>query len=220
MGGALDILQGTLADRINPKEREFFEIVDVSLARLNQMLDEMLEITTLEGREVELHYEPTYITQIAREVVAEFEPRAQIYGVKIAPVQGAELTRVECDPERIRRVIANFTSNAIKYNKPGGMVKITVTRAAETVKVSVADTGMGIPEEDHGKVFQRFYRAAEVRQKGIVGTGLGLAIARSIVDMHGGSIGFESRPGDGTTFYFSLPVQRSGGPPMSFNAHG
>lgn len=210
MGGALDILKDTLTDRINPKEREFFEIVDVSLARLNQMLDEMLEITTLEGHEVELHYEPTSITQLAREVAAEYEPRAQIYGVKIAPIRGAELTRVECDPELIRRVVANLTSNAIKYNKPGGTVTITVTRSGEYVKVTVEDEGIGIPEEDRDKVFQRFYRSAEVRQKGIVGTGLGLAIARSIVEMHKGRIDFESRPAGGTVFHFALPVEKPG----------
>ncbi len=205
MMGALDILKDTLGDRLTAKDREFFDIVDVSLARLNQMLDEMLEFTALEGREVALAYEPTDMVALVREVLAEFEPRARIYGVKLNDVVSPQLVRVACDAERIRRALANLVSNAVKYNRPGGEVTVTLAPEGDVVRVAVADTGAGIPPEDYAKIFTRFHRGADVRKKGIVGTGLGLAIAKNIVEMHGGEITFASRPGDGTTFTCTLP---------------
>ena len=209
MAGALEILRDSLADRLTAKEREFFGIVDVSQARLNQMLDEMLELMALEGREVTLAFEPTDLVALAEEVVAEFQPRARIYRVKINPPAGSKLVRAECDPEKVRRVLANLVSNGIKYNHEGGEVTVTLTSDGAFARVTVSDTGAGIPPEDHDRVFQQFYRNADVRRKGIVGTGLGLTIARNIVEMHGGEIGFTSRPGVGSTFHFTLPVRRS-----------
>ncbi len=206
--GALDILKDSLADRVNPKEHEFFDIMDVSLARLNQMLDEMLEVTALEGGEVALNYEPTDIAALVQDVLTEFEPRAKIYDVKLNDVESRDAAKVECDAERIRRVLANLISNAVKYNRPGGEVTVTLERRGDFLHIAVADTGTGIPKEDHGKVFRRFYRAAEVRDNKIVGTGLGLAIAKNIVDMHGGEISFSSENGVGTTFSFTLPFTR------------
>jgi two-component system phosphate regulon sensor histidine kinase PhoR len=208
MVGALDILKDSLADRLNAKEREFFEIADVSIARLNQMLDEMLEFTALEGREVSLDYEPAVIGALAREVAAEFEPRARIYEVSLRSVIPPDLPKVDCDSEMIRRVLSNLVSNAVKFNKPGGHASITLAKEDTFLRVTVSDTGIGIAPEDQPKIFSRFYRAAGVRAQGIVGTGLGLAIAKNIVDMHGGRISFTSKAGEGTTFTFVIPVTR------------
>lgn len=206
--GALEIIKDATANHLSDKEREFLKIADVSVARLNQMLDEMLELLALEGREIELHYEPADVIALAREVLAEYEPRARVFEVTLNPVVGPESLRVECDAEKVRRVISNLVSNAIKYNRPGGEVTVSVREGDGFVDVAVADTGIGIPAEDHPKVFQRFYRAAAARQKGIVGTGLGLAIANHIVQMHGGEISFTSELGKGTTFKFTLPLRR------------
>ena len=212
LGGAAEILEDSLDDRLNAKEREFFGVVKVSLARLNQMLDEMLELTSLEGREVELRYEPTDVAALAGAVLAEFEPRAEVFGVKLNPLRRAgEIPEVECDPVLISRVIANMVSNAMKYNKVGGEVTVTLAAGGGRLRVAVADTGMGIPEENFDKVFTRFYRAPEVRQKKIAGTGLGLTIAKNIVELHGGEIAFTSVFGEGSTFTFEVPLRRPQG---------
>ena len=218
LGGAAEILEDSLDDRLNAKEREFFGVVKISLARLNQMLDEMLELTSLEGREVKLRYEATDVAALAGDVLAEFEPRAEVFGVKLNPLRRAgEIPEVECDPVLISRVIANMVSNAVKYNNDGGEVTVTLAAGDGRLRVAVADTGMGIPEEDFDKVFTRFYRAPEVRQKKIAGTGLGLTIAKNIVELHGGEMAFTSACGEGSTFTFEIPLRRPNGGPSADN---
>jgi signal transduction histidine kinase len=210
LAGAVDILKDNLDEHLDAKEREFFDIVDVSLARLNQMLDEMLELTSLEGREVELNYEAADVVALVRDALAEFEPRAKIHKITLKPVEAeAGIPKVECDPELLTRVIANLVSNAIKYNKPGGDVTVTLSVSGENLRVAVADTGTGIPEADFAKVFTRFYRAPEVRRRNIVGTGLGLAIAKNIVALHRGEMSFTSREGRGSTFWFTIPLKKA-----------
>jgi signal transduction histidine kinase len=209
LAGAAEILEDSLGERLGDKEREFFDVIEVSLARLNQMLDEMLELTSLESREVELRYEATDVAALARDVLAEAEARAEVFDVKLNPVLSkGDTPDVECDPVLITRVLANMVSNAVKYNRPGGEVTVTLAAGDGSLRVDVADTGMGIPEEDFDKVFTRFYRAPEVRQKKIAGTGLGLTIAKHIVELHGGEMSFSSAPGEGSTFTFEIPTRK------------
>lgn len=212
LSGAVEIIEDSLGERLSDKEREFFDVIEVSLARLNRMLDEMLELTSLESREVELRYEATDVAALARDVLAESEARAEVFDVKLNPLRlEGELPEVECDPVLISRVVANLVSNAVKYNKAGGEVTVTLAADDSRLRVDVADTGMGIPEEDFDKVFTRFYRAPEVRQKRIAGTGLGLTIAKNIVELHGGEIAFTSVLGEGSTFAFEIPLRRPAG---------
>jgi len=212
LAGAFEILEESLADRVNAKEREFFDVAEASLARLHQMLEEMLELTSLEGRAVELHYDAVDLVALARDVVAEFEPRAKVYDVTLAPVEvRGEVAAVECDPGLIARVLSNLVANGVKYNRPGGEVAVAVAPEGNGVRIEVADTGAGIAPEDFPNLFTRFYRAPEVRQKKIMGTGLGLTIAKRIVELHGGAITFTSELGAGSTFSFTLPLRRPGG---------
>jgi signal transduction histidine kinase len=212
LGGAAEILADALDGRLSGKEREFFDVINVSLARLNQMLDEMLELTSLEGREVELNFEPTDVAALAGDVLAEFEPQAKAHGVTLHPLRVAgDIPEAACDPELLSRVIANLVSNAIKYNKEGGEVTVTVAPRGGRLRLEVADTGMGIPEEDFDKMFTRFYRAPQVRQMKIAGTGLGLTIAKSIIELHGGEMSFTSAAGEGSTFAFEIPLRRAEG---------
>jgi two-component system phosphate regulon sensor histidine kinase PhoR len=212
LAGAVGILEESLSDRVNAKEREFFDVAEASLARLNQMLEEMLELTSLEGRAVELHYDVVDVVALARDLLAEFEPRAKVYDVTLAPLEvRGDIPAVECDPGLIARAISNLLSNGVKYNRPGGEVTVTIARADAGVRLAVADTGTGIAPEDFPNLFTRFYRAPEVRQRKIMGTGLGLTIAKRIVELHGGEITFTSELGAGSTFLVTLPSRRPGG---------
>jgi len=109
------------------------------------------------------------------------------------------------DPVRLGQVLDNLVSNAIKYTPNGGGVSITMTRTGETATIAVSDTGIGVPAEEQDQLFDRFFRTSNARTAGIEGTGLGLAITRRIVEAHGGTIGFESVEGTGTTFRLTLP---------------
>jgi two-component system phosphate regulon sensor histidine kinase PhoR len=221
MAGAIEILEDELEPHLDSKKREFFDIVDVSLARLNQMLDEMLELTALEGREISLKYETVNVAALCRDVLVEYEPRAEVFKVKLNLIKAEpEPPRTECDPELITRVIANLVSNAVKYNGPGGEVDVSLSTEDGMLRVAVADTGPGIPEADFDKVFTRFYRAPEVRRRKITGTGLGLVIAKNIVELHGGEMSFSSRPGRGATFCFTIPLKRPESAGVSDEGHG
>ena len=114
--------------------------------------------------------------------------------------------RVNGDVDRITQVVANLLSNAAKFSPPGIPVTVTMTPWRSKVRVSVRDQGPGIPEEFRDRIFQKFSQAdsSDTRLKG--GTGLGLNISKAIVEKHGGSIGFETQVGSGTTFYFELPL--------------
>ena len=147
--------------------------------------------------------QPTDLVGLADESVAAFQPQAQAAGVTLAVDAADRFPRVPVDAARIRQVLANLLSNAVRHTPPGGRVTIEVRAAADDdqVEVRVTDTGSGIPHELLPTVFERF-----VKERGSSGSGLGLAIARDLVEAHGGTIGATSEPGRGTVVAFRLPA--------------
>jgi len=118
---------------------------------------------------------------------------------------GAKGLKLNADPLRIQQVLDNLLSNAMKFTDPAGYIEVEVARHNGTLRISVADDGPGIPKDFQGRVFDAFAQAeTPARRQG--GVGLGLAICKSIVEAHGGSIGFTSKEGEGATFYFDLPL--------------
>ena len=116
-------------------------------------------------------------------------------------------TLVKADPEQLRRVVNNIIGNAVKYmNKPSGSIKIRLIPLKCCVKIEVEDNGPGIAENDLAHIFERFYRADSSRGTRKGGSGLGLAIVKKIIEDHGGKVGAESTPGEGSTFFFTLPI--------------
>jgi signal transduction histidine kinase len=128
----------------------------------------------------------------------------------IDPAVDAGLPPVDADPERVHQVLYNLVDNAVRATPPDGRVRIEAHRRNGSVRISVADTGVGIAAEHLPRVFDRFYRVDEARSREDGGTGIGLAIARSVVEAHGGSISATSEPGKGSIFAFDLPVAGDG----------
>ena len=131
---------------------------------------------------------------------------ADRYNVKLALDAALAQVKVEADPKRLVQVVTNLLSNAAKFSPEGGTVDVTLQVDGARVRVGVHDRGSGIPDTFRARIFSRFAQAdsTATRQKG--GTGLGLAICKRLIELMHGTIGFEDRPGGGTTFYFELPV--------------
>ena len=174
--------------------------------RLSQMTTEFLDLARLESGRARLEIATFEVLELIAESVTVVSQQASERNVKIH-VEG-ERIELDADRGKIKQVLLNLLTNAIKYNRENGRIFITVspthTNGQECVQISVRDTGKGISKENQAHMFERFYRVADVEGY-TQGTGLGLVIAKRIVEAHGGTMGFESEPGIGTTFFFSLP---------------
>ncbi len=201
-----------LGDKIvKPKEKQIEYLKDIheSNERLLKLVEELLDVSHIEtGRKFEIRKEPTNIVGVVGEILSENQILAEEKGVKIIKCAGSpdELI-LNIDGEKIRQVFGNLINNAIKYSKSGGLVEIGCKEESEKKVFFVRDHGIGIPKEQQEKVYEKFFRADNALTKETDGTGLGLYIAKTIIESHGGEIWFESVEGEGTTFYFSIPLE-------------
>ena len=191
--------------------RRFLDRIDTEVDALTQMVRELLELSRIESGQVPLLLAPTAVADLVIPPVDRLQPQAERSGLSVTvdlPSGGESdgLPPVLADAERVREVVTNLVHNAIKFTPAGGQVAISARAAGGEVIISVRDTGIGIPAHDLPRIFERFYKADRARSGG--GTGLGLSIARHIVQGHGGRIWAESVEGQGSTFYFSLPVAK------------
>ena len=173
--------------------------------RLSRLIEQLLDLEQLEAGQAVLHKSRGSLSNLVVEAVEEVHPVAEGKGHVLSFDLGSDsLPMVEMDAEMIRRVLINLLENAIKYSRTEGKISVTLTRSDNDMRVGVSDNGPGIPREDQSRVFEKF---ARVQRKGRPkGLGLGLAFCRLAVEAHGGRIWVESEPGQGSTFYFTLPT--------------
>ncbi|MGK4002856.1 ATP-binding protein [Sorangium sp. So ce1036] len=179
------------------------EAIQRSAHRMDRLIHDLLDFASLRAGRLALSRKPQDPREIVREAVETFEPLALEKGVRLGATSDDDVPLIPCDRDRMLQVLSNLLSNALKVTEPGGAVSVRCERRAEHVVFSVADTGPGIPEDELPHLFERFWRG---QRNGYKGTGLGLAIARELVVAHGGTLGVESRVGEGSTFRFTIPV--------------
>jgi two-component system phosphate regulon sensor histidine kinase PhoR len=182
----------------------FLNRADEEVDALAQMVNELLELSRIESGRVPFRFSPTTIYQIVEPAVTRLQPQADRNGVSLILDLPRHLPPVLVDGQRVQQVVVNLVHNGIKFTPAGGSITISAQESEGAIVVEVTDTGYGIPAADLPRIFERFYKADRARSSG--GTGLGLAIARHIVQGHGGRIWARSREGQGSTFYFSLPI--------------
>jgi two-component system OmpR family sensor kinase len=198
----LKLKEGTLTAK---QRADYFAIVLRQSEYLTRLVGELFELAKLEAREAALQCEPFSLPELVQDVVQKFQLKADKSEIKLAMELDADLPLVSADIALVERVLDNLIDNALAHTPAGGTVRVPVRRDAQQVILCVADTGEGIRESDLPRIFDRFYQAAD--QPSANGhAGLGLAIARRIVELHGSEINVRSRPGEGTTFAFGLPV--------------
>lgn len=189
-----------------PASAHFLDSAEREIDSLTQMVQELLELSRIESGKVPLRLAPVDIADVILPAVERLQPQAERGELELAIDLPAGLPPVLADAARVQQVITNLVHNAIKFTPAQGKIAITARSDEENgvVVVSVRDTGVGIPETDLSRIFERFYKADRARSGG--GTGLGLAIARHLVQAHGGRIWVNSHEGKGSTFNFSLPT--------------
>ena len=178
-------------------------VVERNALRLRALVSDLLHVAQARGG-VQVHLTEMDLRMLVLDAAEAARPAAAAQGLDLV-IDVPERLGAVVDPHRIRQVVDNLISNAIKYTDRGGSVTVTLHRVGHQVELAVADTGMGIEPEDVDQVFTRFYRGREAQSRQIQGTGLGLSIVSSIVSAHGGTISLESERGVGTTFRVKLP---------------
>jgi signal transduction histidine kinase/DNA-binding response OmpR family regulator len=174
-------------------------------ARLTGLVNDLLDVSRLEGGKITLQCAPTDLEALTREVLVDVATLLRDKGHDLT-VEAVPGLTIPADPQLIRQVFLNLTSNAVKYTPAGGRIAIRLTREAETVCWSVQDNGIGVPRANQARLFEKFYRADNVVSIETEGTGLGLCLARLIVERSGGQLTCESEEGRGSTFFVRLPL--------------
>lgn len=206
---SLDLLRSDLKDA-SEKTRRFVELASSNSQRLLDLVNGYLDLDKLASGASPMSVRPLDLGALVERAVELNRPLGERFGVRLSQVCREADVLVDGDADRLVQVVTNLVSNAVKFSKPGGLVRVCLERREGRARVSVADEGDGIPEEFRDKIFGKFQQAAAHRKKG---TGLGLAISKTIVEQLGGTIGFETGAGSGTTFWFELPERAQAGSP-------
>ena len=185
------------------KQREFLSIIHDESVRLTELINDFLDIRRMESGRQTYQLERLDLRPLLREIATL---HALDGGHDVRSDLTRRLPRVKADPRRVRQALSNLVSNAIKFSPNGGSITLGARRQGPEVVLSVSDEGIGIARESLPKLFSKFYRIESEETRSVGGTGLGLAIVRSIVEAHGGRVWVESEPGEGSTFFFTLPI--------------
>ena len=189
-------------------QKRFFSMIGVEVDRLIELINDILKLSELEAVAIDQGGESAPVLATAREAVQLLSPNADARKVALS-VSGEECMAA-LPAARLKELLINLVENGVKYNEPGGTVDILVEKADNSARVTVSDTGIGIPEEARERVFERFYRVDRGRARKNGGTGLGLAIVKHITALYGGTIRLESVMGVGSTFTITLPLAQEG----------
>jgi PAS domain S-box-containing protein len=188
--------------------RHGLQVIEEESDRLDQHISSLLEASRIQAGGLRLNLAPMEIVSLAHKLVEEFRTQTDQHTFQVE--FSADFPTVWVDYERIRMVLANLLSNAIKYSPRGGTIRVGGWAEIDRAVVYVADQGIGIPASDVPQIFDRFYRVDNRLSRTTAGAGLGLYLCKAIVEAHGGDIWVHSEPGQGSTFFFSLP-RREGG---------
>ena len=197
---------------VPPRIHERTGKIEVEIGHLVQMVNELLDLSRIEGGATELHFDNVNLADVIHGAVERLRTFADRQGVQLTTEVPAEATqRVWGDEERLGQLLINLLHNAVKFSGEGSTVTVAVRELDGQMAVEVRDQGVGIPRADIDRVFERFYKVDKSRQRGQGGTGLGLAIARHIAEGHGGRIWVESVEGRGSVFTFTMPLAETPG---------
>jgi heavy metal sensor kinase len=196
-----------LAPGASSEQRHGFASQIEEIDRLTRLIDHILTLARAESGQIRLTFQPVDVGDLVASLVEQLEPIAQSRSIALS-CERSGATVVPGDSGWLERLFLNLLGNALKYTRENGRIVVRVTRAADTVRVDVQDTGIGFSAEDAGQVFEKFFRADRARSSAVEGAGLGLSLVQWIAHQHGGVVTAQSRLGEGSTFTVTLPVSR------------
>jgi signal transduction histidine kinase/DNA-binding response OmpR family regulator len=202
--GFSEVLLEQMFGPLNAKQTEYLGDIVTSGRHLLLLINDTLDLSKIEAGKMELDLAIFALPAVLEDGVTMVRERAARHGIECSVDAGPELEEVEADQRKVKQVVFNLLSNAVKFTPDGGRVEVRASRVGDQAEVTVADTGAGIDPADQARIFQEFQQAGQQE-----GSGLGLALARSLVELHGGSLWVESEPGSGSTFTFTLPVRQT-----------
>lgn len=190
------------------ERRTWLKTINKETVRLSQILDDLLDVSRIEGGAVRLELAPVPLESVLQPVVSAFASNHRNHQFHVE--DGRESIVVRADEARLRQILENLLSNAVKYSPDGGRVDVTIANESACVSISVSDQGLGIPPEELPNLFSRFHRIHSPDRASIRGSGLGLYITQRLVALHGGTLCAESELGQGSKFTFALPTVQRG----------
>lgn len=185
--------------------RKFLSMMTKEIDSMSMIVQELLDLSKIESGRAPLQKREISMEELLESVMDRMDHQAVRAGLTLSLQLQDPLPQINVDVDRIQQVLVNIIHNAIKFTPPEGKINICSSQKDNEVQIEVHDTGIGIPDEDLPRIFERFYKGDRARSGG--GTGLGLSIAKHVIEAHGGKIWAESRVGEGSSFYFTLPVE-------------
>ncbi|NJD77007.1 MAG: response regulator [Candidatus Methanoperedens sp.] len=205
--GFCELMKQKVHGELTEKQEHYVDNVLTSGKFLLNLINDILDLSKVEARKVELSIEQISVPDAINEALTLISEKAAKHNVSLKMDFDPQLGLIEADRQRFKQILFNLLSNAVKFSKQeGGIVTISTKKEGEMAKISVSDTGVGIKDEDIGKLFRTFGQLDTGSSRKFEGTGLGLAISKNLVELHGGEITVESRYGAGSTFTFKLPL--------------
>lgn len=194
---------------LDKKQLDYLQEIQRACERAIALVNDLLQVSRVQEGKLHLDLGPVEIFHLVEEVIDSNRSLMTTNSISFRlEIINGPLPLLVIDKIKIRRVMQNLLSNAVKYTPKNGNIHIILKNTGKEVIFSITDTGVGIPADQQNKIFQRFFRGSNIIRIQPDGTGLGLFIARSLIEAHKGKIWFESLEGKGSTFYFSLPVQK------------
>jgi signal transduction histidine kinase len=206
--GYVDNLLDGVAGPLNEKPAYYLKRVKHNVERLTRMINDLLDLSRIEAGGVRLQLAAVSIPELLSDIVESFQSIARERGVTVRERHEDSLPQVQGDRDKLHQILNNLIQNAVKFTAKGGQILVEARATDEVVEVCVSDTGCGIAPHELDRVFDRFYRGETVPMEER-GAGLGLAITKNLVELHGGQIWVDSSPGEGSRFYFTLPIAKS-----------
>jgi signal transduction histidine kinase/CheY-like chemotaxis protein len=206
--GFSDVLLDRMFGALNERQDEYVRDIRNSGHHLLELINEILDLSKVEAGQMELDVSAVSVDDLIAHGLSMVRERASRHGITLECDADPALGTVEGDELKLTQVVLNLLSNAVKFTPDGGSVKISARRAGGEAQISVCDTGIGIAEAEQEHIFEAFQRGGRAARTSTEGTGLGLTLSKRIIDLHGGRLWMESKPGAGSTFSFAIPLAR------------